>query len=292
MGLTQTPPASTSVATVNGETIALAELDAALNANLPVIPLTLAQRRLLRSALLSDLINDRLVKQFLAKNAPKVDQAELEAQLKVFTAQLAKENQSLADYLKKNNLSEAQLRADWIAMIQLSALVQKQVTDAKLRAYHAANRDHFDKVEVRVSHIIIRVHKGSPPGEIATAREKIQTIRSDVVAGKLDFAAAARKYSQDPSGRTGGDLGFVLPRGQELEEPLAKVAFALKVGEISEPVETSSGIHLIAVTDRKPGTPSTVEKSIVEILELYTEDYRTELIAKLRREGQIRITLP
>jgi len=293
-GLTQTvPPASTVAATVNGESITLADLDAALNANLPVIPLTIAQRKQLRAALLNDLIDDRLVKQFLAKNGPKVDPAELDAQMKAFAAQLMKENQTLAEYLKKAGQTEAQLRADWTAAIQLSNYVQQQATDDQLRAYHAANRDHFDKVEVRVSHIIIRVSKGALPGERATAKEKMQAIRADLIAGKMDLATAARKFSQEPTARTGGDLGFILRRGQEeLEEPLVKAAFAMKVGTISEVLETSSGIHLIAVTDRKPGMPTMIEKCAGEVLEAFIENYRTELIAKLRKEGQIRIALP
>src|SRR5579872_3226439 len=292
-GVTQsTQPSSTVAATVNGETITLAELDGALSANLPVIPLSVTQRRQLRAALLNDLIDDRLLKQYLAKNGPKVDPAEIDAQLKAFTAQLAKDNQTLPEYLKKTGLTEVQLRADWTASIQLSALVQQQTTDAQLKAYHAANRDYFDKVEVRVSHIIIRWSKGALPGERATVREKMQAIRADLTSGKIDFATAARRFSQDPTGKNGGDLGFVLRRGQELEEPLAKVAFAMKVGEISDLLETSSGIHLLAVTNRKPGTQTTFEESVLEVLELYTEDYRVELVAKLRKEGQIRISLP
>ena len=152
-----TPPSSTLAATVNGEAITLAELDGALSANLPVFPLTINQRKQLRSALLNDLIDDRLLKQYLAKNGPKVDPAELDAQLKAFTSQLAKDNRTFSQYLKKTGLTEAQLRADWTASIQLSALVQQQTTDAQMKAYHAANRDYFDKVEVRVSHIIVRV---------------------------------------------------------------------------------------------------------------------------------------
>lgn len=286
------PPAATVAATVNGETITLAALDAALAANLPAIPLTVSQRRQLRAALLNDMIDDRLLKQFLAKNAPKIDPGELDAQMKAFATQLVKENQTLADYLKKTCQSEAQLRADWTAAIQLSAYVQQQATDAQLKAYHAANRDYFDKVEVRVSRILIRFSKGALPGERASAREKIQAIRADLMAGKMDFATAAHKFSQESSGLNGGDLGFVLRRGQELEESLAKTAFAMKVGEVSEPLETGSGFHLIMVTDRKPGTPTTVEKVIHEVLDAYTENVRVELIARLRKEGQIRITLP
>ena len=105
-------PAETA-ATVNGETIAVAELDAALNVNLPAAPLTVGQRRQLRAALLNDLIDDKLVKQFLAKNGPKADPAEIDAQMTSLKARLVKENRTLADFLKETGRTEAQLRDDW-----------------------------------------------------------------------------------------------------------------------------------------------------------------------------------
>lgn len=292
-GKAQSPPAAGMVvATVNGETISLAELDGALSANLPVLPLTAAQRRQLRSALLSDLIDDRLIKQYLAKKGPKVDAAELDAQLKEFTAQLQRENQTLAQYLKKTGLTEAKLRADWTESIQLSSMVQHQVTDNEIRAYHAANRDFFDKVEIRISHLFIRSSKGALPGERAAAMEKIQAIRAELIAGKTDFATAARKHSQDDNSRIGGDLGFMLRRSPQLEEALLKAAFALKVGEVSDVLETPTGLHLLKVTERKPGKPTTVENCIADVLEAYTDDFRANLIAMLRKEAQIRISLP
>jgi peptidyl-prolyl cis-trans isomerase C len=279
-------------ATVNGEAITVAELDAALKANLPSVPLTAADRRQLRAALLNDLIDDKFLKQFLAKHGPKVDPAEIEAQMTALKASLVRENRTLADFLKQTGQTEAQLRDFWATQIQLANYVKQHATDDKLRAYHAANRDHFDKVEVRVSHVVIRVGKSATPVERAAAKEKLQAVRADLAAGKTTFAAAAKKFSQCPSALKGGDLGFVPRRGLPEDEPLAKAAFALKVGGLSEVVETDYGVHLLTVTDRKPGTPSVLEKCVVEVLEAYTEDYRVELVAKLRKEGQVKVMLP
>src|SRR5262245_53840223 len=101
-----TSPEATTVATVNGQVITLAEVDRALGANLPDVPLTVAQRRNLRATVLEDLIGDVLLKQFLAKNAPKADHAaELDAQMKALSAALLKENRTLADYLKQSGQS-------------------------------------------------------------------------------------------------------------------------------------------------------------------------------------------
>jgi peptidyl-prolyl cis-trans isomerase C len=286
------PPQAAVAATVNGQPITVAQVDAALDVNLPLAPLTVAQRRQLRATVLGDLIDDVLVKQFLAKNGPKVDPAEIDAQMRSLQAKLVSENRTLAQYLKELGQTEAQLRQDWVAAIQLAGYVKQHVTDEQLRAYHAAHRDHFDKVEVRLSHIVIRVGKTAPPGERAAAREKLQALRADILAGKTDFAAAARKFSQCPSALKGGDLGFILRRGLPEDEPIARAAFAQKVGTLSEVVETDYGVHLLLVTDRKPGTPTTVEKCVVEVLEAYTDDFRAELVTKLRKEAKIVVTLP
>jgi peptidyl-prolyl cis-trans isomerase C len=292
--LAQAQPATQPdiAATVNGQAITLAEVDAALNASLPQSPLSIHQRKQLRATVINDLIDDVVLKQFLAKNAPKADQDELEAQMKALAAELVKENRTLADYLKQTGQTEAQLRATWAMQNQLTAYVKTQVTDAQLKAYHAANRDYFDKVEVRVNHIMFRVNRNFQPAEKAAAKEKLEALRSAIIAGKIDFATAARKYSQCTSAKSGGDLGFIFRRGLPEDEPLAKAAFAMKVGELSGVIETEYGLHLVAVTDRKPGTPSVLEKCIVEVLEAYTDDYRDELVKKLRKEAQIKITLP
>jgi parvulin-like peptidyl-prolyl isomerase len=287
-----TPPAADVAATVNGEPISIAELDSALNATLPATPLTAAQRKKLRAALLEDLIDERVLRQFLVRSAPKVEPAEVDAQMTALKARLVKENLTLDGFLKRTGQTEAQLREEWAAQIRLANHVKRIATDDKLRAYHAANRDHFDKVEVRVSHILVRVGKDAPAVERAAAREKLEALRREVAAGRLAFAAAAKKYSQCASGLTGGDLGFIPRRGLPEDEPLAKAAFGLKVGELSEVAETARGYHLLTVTDRKPGVPSELEKCIVEVLEAYAEDVRTELIANLRKEAKIQVLLP
>jgi peptidyl-prolyl cis-trans isomerase C len=285
-------PAPDTAATVDGEPIPLSELDALVKANLPGVPLTVQQMKSLRATLVNDLIDDLLLRQFLAKHGPKVDPAELDAQLKVFAEQLAKQNRTLADHLKQTGQSEARFRADWAAQMQLAAYVKQQVTDEQLKAFHAANRDYFDRVEVRLSHIVVRVGRAAPAADRAVAREKMQAVRAELAAGRIDFATAARKFSQCPTAKTGGDLGFILRRGLPEDEPLAKAAFALKVGQLSDVIETDYGFHVLLVTERKPGTPSEYEKCLFDVLETYTDDYRDELVKKLRKQAQIKITLP
>jgi parvulin-like peptidyl-prolyl isomerase len=279
-------------AKVNGESIVLAEVDAVLKAGLPSAPLTALQRRDLRRAILEDLIDDNLLRQFLVKHAPKVEAEELDAQLAALKASLVKENCTYEEYLRRSNQTESQLRETWSARIRLANYVKQIATDEKLKAYHAANRDHFDKVKVRVSHILIRLGRDATQVDRAAAREELQRIRAELSSGRLSFPAAARKYSQCATGIKNGDLGFIRRRGLPEDEPLAGAAFALSVGGMSDVIESDRGFHLLMVTDRKPGTPSVLEKCVVEVLEAFTEDIRAELVKKLRKEGSVRIMLP
>jgi parvulin-like peptidyl-prolyl isomerase len=279
-------------ATVNGEAITVGEIDAILKVTLSSSPLTVSQQRDLRRALLEDLIDEKLLRQFLAKHAPKVEKAELDAQMAAFKAALVKENTSLEEYLRRTNQSEAQLRDEWSSRIQLTNYVKELATDEKLRAYHAANRDYFEKTEVRVSHILIRVGRNAPDVERVAAKEKLGRIREELTSDRLSFPAAARKYSQCPTAFKNGDLGFIQRRGLPEDEPLAKAAFALPVGGLSDVTQTERGFHLLAVTERKAGTPSVLEKCVVEVLEAFTEETRAELVKTLRKEGSIRRMLP
>jgi peptidyl-prolyl cis-trans isomerase C len=286
------PPAPAVAATVNGETVSLAEVDAALKRSFPLTTFTVAQRRQMRTEAVADLVDDLLVRQFLRKNGPKLEPGEIDAQLKAFGEQLRKNGKSLEEWYKSIGQTEAQVRESWTSAMQLTGYVKRVATEEQLKAYHAANRDLFDRVEVKVRHVVLRAGRNAPAAERTAAREKLEVLRGQIAAGRLDFAAAAQKYSHCPSGPAGGDLGYIGRKGGLVDEAFARAAFALKTGELSGVVETEFGLHLIQVTDRKPGTPSTYERCAIEVLDAYSDDFRAELIVKLRKQAQIQITIP
>ena len=108
------------------------------------------------------------------------------------------------------------------------------------------------------------------------------------MAGKIDFADAAKKYSQCSSAPNGGDIGF-FARKMMMDEAFAKAAFAIPIGGISDVVRTDFGMHLIKVTDRKKGEPSVYEKIKDEVRLYFFEEMRQELLAKERKAAKIEI---
>jgi parvulin-like peptidyl-prolyl isomerase len=282
----------TVVAVVNGEPIPRAELDAVLAQRPPVVsPLSAAQQRELQQEALSTLIDERLIRQFLTKTVPPVSKEEVDRQVAALQRGLATQGKPLDDFLKESNQTIAQLRNSIALTQQWNAYAATKITEASLRAYHAANHDFFDKTMVRVSHMVLRVAPNAPLVEREAARQKLAAIRLDILAKKITFSDAATKYSQCPSAPRGGDLDFIA-RKWMVEEPFAKVAFAMKVGELSDIVATDFGLHLILVTDRKAGTPTTFEQVADEVRECALEDLRQTTLFDLRRTAKVDIRLP
>ncbi len=127
------------------------------------------------------------------------------------------------------------------------------VTDADIESYYKRKlkTDYTRQKEVKARHILIRVDKDAPEDKVAAAKTKI-----DEVAAKLkdggNFAELAKEYSEGPTGPNGGDLGWV--KIGTMVKPFETALFALKKGDISEPVRTQFGWHLILAEDRKePG---------------------------------------
>lgn len=280
-------------ATVNGETVRLDEVDAALKRLSPVdAPLTATQTKRLRAEVLDELVDERLLAQFLKQHGPTIPPADVEKYMQGLTASLRKQRKTMADHLRETGRTEAQVRESWTRVLQFQKLIDARATDAELKKYFADHKDVFENATVRVSHIVVRLGESATPAERAAATEKLARLRKEIAAGSLDFPAAAKKHSTCPSARDGGDLGFISRKDSAVDEAFAAAAFALKVGDVSEPVETELGLHLIRATDRKAGTPTTYEKCADRVRDLYAEDVRRSLLAKLRTDATIRVTLP
>lgn len=284
--------ASKPAALVNGEAITVAEVEAVIKAMGPPspTPLTDAQRREKQTEAVNMLIDDLLMQQFLRQNGPKIDPAEVEKQIVEIQTRLKAQNKTLADMLKESNLTEQQLRGNLLNMLRWAGYVKGRVSDADARKYYDENKDFFDQVAVRASHIVLRMPPTAPEIDRQAATKKLQDLRAEIVAGKLDFAEAAKKNSQCPSAPNGGDIGF-FSRKFMLDEAFARTAFAMKVGDVSNVVQTEYGLHLIKVTDRKPGQPSDFEKIKEEVRDFCVEEMRMALMAQLRKTAKIEVNV-
>jgi peptidyl-prolyl cis-trans isomerase D len=139
-----------------------------------------------------------------------------------------------------------------------------QVTPEQVREYYEANPDRFVVAPtVEASHILIRVPADADPAVVENARERIQGILKQAREGQ-DFAQLAKQYSEDEGTKNqGGALGE-FPK-EAMVPPFGEVAFATPPGQISEPVRTRFGWHLIRVTKATEGRTRSLEEATAEI---------------------------
>lgn len=156
-------------------------------------------------------------------------------------------------------------------------------------------KEAFDRMQydIKASHILIRVSPNALPKDTLVAYEKIKDIRNRILKGE-SFEKLAVEISDDPSAKdqpatkerpewkgNKGDIGYFTVF--DLFYPFETGAYNLKVGEISEPVKTQLGYHLIKVTDKKPAMGKV---KVAHILALYPQNATKEdsIKAKLKIE--------
>ncbi|MCD6333599.1 MAG: peptidyl-prolyl cis-trans isomerase, partial [Bacteroidales bacterium] len=124
-------------------------------------------------------------------------------------------------------------------------LLDPKVTDELVK-------EAYDRLqwEIRASHILVAVKMDAPPADTLLAYQKAMRIRERLLKGD-DFATVAREMSSDPTAKdNGGDLGYFT--ALQMVYPFENAVYNTKAGEISEPVRTQFGYHILTVTDKRP----------------------------------------
>ncbi len=185
------------------------------------------------------------------------------------------------DEIERHYLSQSQrymtpeqVRIDYIELSLENIKQGIQVPEQDVYARYEANRASYTTPEIRsASHILI---KAETDDQSASALEKISALRERIIAGE-NFADLAREYSEDPgSAADGGNLGDIEPG--VMVPSFESALFSMQPGELSEPVKTQFGWHLIKLNSVKGGETQSFE-SLRDKLE---DEIKTELA-----EGQI-----
>jgi parvulin-like peptidyl-prolyl isomerase len=241
-------------ARVNGEPIPLVDVQAVLEQRPAPVRLSPDQERAHRRAALDMLIDDALMRQFLARTVQMPSSQEVERVVVEFAEALRKQNKTLDQYLREEKQTDFQLRADIVTDLQWKAYLAAHYNDGQTRAYFEANRPYFEKVQVQASHILMRINPAASPSEREKVRQNMVNLRNLILNRQMSFEEAAHKYSDCPSKERNGDLGRFAYKFAVVES-FARAAFAIQVGDLSDVVQTEFGMHLIKVTGRTPADP-------------------------------------
>jgi peptidyl-prolyl cis-trans isomerase D len=178
------------------------------------------------------------------------------------------------DANQKSYLTDPKVKVRYIAFDPAAFTAQISLTDDDIDAYYYGNPEEFrTEKRVKASHILVKVDAGADDALVASKEEEAQKLYALATADGADFADLAKQHSEGPSGKDGGQLGW-FTRSQ-MVQPFAEKAFAMKPGEISAPVKTQFGWHIIKVDG--------VEEASTKSLESVRESIRKQIIEKESR---------
>jgi parvulin-like peptidyl-prolyl isomerase len=271
-------------------------------------PAGIERRLQLQSRVIDDLLRKRLIAQEIERRRIVISPTDIDDRTEIEFERILRQNnlteEQAAQILQRQGRTLESFKRELRQAVELHLQTERlrdlvvgpiEPTDQELSAYLEEHREDYDTPEeVHARHILIRVPEGASEAEIAQAKKQIEDIKKELENG-ADFAELAKKYSQDPgSAPNGGDLGF-FRRGQMVRE-FEDAAFSLEPGQISDPVRTQFGFHLIKVEEKKPAQHPELAQIRERVLKDYIAAERTrrfeQFYAELKAHAKIFIADP
>ena len=214
------------------------------------------------------------------EDAEKFKQFVMQEASNVSLSSAARANKMESDentlFLMKRS-AENVLREIYLNKLVVSKLPADFPTDQQIREYYDKNQASFFLGErVHVWQIFLKIDTGMNEGQVAVIKKRIQSIREDVLNKKLEFADAAMQYSDHAASKAmGGYLGLV--KVSDLKPELTKPLMNLVEGELSNPITSDTGVHLLKRGAIVPKQDVTFEQVQTQIRDLLQQQARAQL---------------
>jgi peptidyl-prolyl cis-trans isomerase C len=169
--------------------------------------------------------------------------------------------------------------------VLLQSVAKEALTDeATHKVYDEAVKQMGQEVEVHARHILIRAAPGDEKAS-KDAEDKIKAVIARLNKGE-DFTKVAAEVTEDPSGKAnGGDLGYFSK--EQMVPEFSDVAFKLEKGQISEPVKTQFGWHVLKVEDKRVKPTPPFDQVKMQIEQYVARKAQAELVTSLRASAKI-----
>ncbi len=250
---------------------------------------------------LDSLIAGILLENAALKNKITVPDKEVEERLKTIKAGAPSEEE-FKKLLAAGGLTEKTLKESIKKELVLSKVIETQVKepadptnqeiDEQYKKYYTDYKDKLppeDTDMIRASHILLKFNAETSDEGKVKIKTEMESILKKIQTEKIEFAEAAKQYSNCPSSSKGGDLSY-FPRGN-MVKPFEDAAFALKEDELSGIVETRFGYHIIKKTGDKKAKEVIREQVTNFILQKTKDDARKNYIAQLKDAAKIEILM-
>lgn len=286
-------------AVVNGVNIDKAELDQLHNRATEQFaktgrPLSENLNKNLRGSILRKMIDDEIIKQRAEKEGVKVDRIERVDALEKYKERMGGAKGFQA-FLEHQNLTEEQILKTVVTELQRDKLIEKisslePASEEEIQGHYRANPKLYTKPEmVRARHILLKLEPNEPQEKADVVLKKANQILAEALKPGASFEALVQKYSEGPSLKNGGDIGF-FERGR-MAKPFEDLAFSAPLKKAVGPVRTDFGYHIIYVEEKSEPKVAPIEEVRDRIVLFMTRNKRArkseELLAGLRKSANI-----
>jgi len=240
-----------AVAKVDDVVISRTDLDGARRlfamAN-PQVPLNNRQ-------IVEQLINRILWSRYFDKHGLRPSQVDIQQAVTQLDAELRRRGSTYQNFLASQGLRAEDhlplLNYD-LAMRRLVVDIQSKIKPDEIKTEFDAHPDWYDGSRVRLSQIFVDTSDiANNPKEFEKAKQRIEQVYAQLVAGK-DFDRLASDYSEGGTAGMGGDRGWFVRKGADVDEPLIAAVWTVRIGEYTKPILGSRGWQILKVTDREP----------------------------------------
>ena len=256
-------------------------MQAQLPANSP--PEALQQ---LRVRALEELLNQQVLLEYARQETIEVEDRTVEMQLEQSLASIEQQYGSLRKAADAFGVDPYKIKAYYEDQIRNNLLVEQvkvelfsdiKVSRREVEEFYSTWQDSFPPKNPQVDFSILSVPVELAENKLDLLSDQLNSIKQDIVSGKLTFEEAAKQYSMDPgSAANGGSLGFV-GRGMFVK-PFEDAAFALAPGELSDLIETQFGMHLLRLDEK---TPTQIKVSHILLMPVADDNDRANTVKKL-----------
>jgi peptidyl-prolyl cis-trans isomerase C len=230
----------------------------------------------LRRQALESIINTEVLYQIASEKGYEASEKQVNSEMDSMKQRFGGDQQ-FQGALQQQGMSEDSLRENIARYYTIQQFIDEQfapevtVRDEEAKTFYEENTQAFKQEEqVRASHILIEVQEDASDEKKQQARDTLEEVQQKLDDG-AEFSEMARQYSEGPSAKNGGDLGY-FGRNQ-MVKAFEEKAFSMDPGEVSGIVESRFGYHLIKVTDRKEEQTAPYEEVKDRIIS-YLEEQR------------------
>ena len=167
------------------------------------------------------------------------------------------------DQHKETYKTDPEIKARYLYLKPADFAAKVTVAEEDIQDYYESNPEKLKNPKtVHARHILIKVAQNAKPEEVESARQRAEDVLKLAREGQ-DFAAVAQQYSEGPTKTKGGDLGTF--RREAMVKPFADKAFSMEAGDISDPVRTRFGWHIIKVEKINPAKTLSLDEAREDI---------------------------